>query len=431
MSRLAEQTVVQLLSDKGSLDYLVAEGLDLQLLPSAPLRDVVGWSIDYFATSDYRSAPSIAVLREEWGDTLDDNEVDIEEEPEATIQWAVEALKETFIYTESAKWARSLVTDISSAEHGGRLDALSTHAHHLLGVANGLEPRIYRVGAADGVGQVLRTFEDRAADQQDIRGMRMGFPVLDAYTHGIHAGELGILAAGPKTGKSFYLAFTALKEWQAGRAVILFTLENSISMTWDRIACMAKNVSYSDWQKGISTPGEIESIRAFYAEVLDSQVPFLVSQPPLGRRNFESMVGEARIHRCQSLLVDQLTFVELPDPRKSKTERIGDALHHLKALISSGREPLSCLLAHQINREGVKAADKVGHLEMYHLADSSEVERTADWVFGLYAGRDDKAVRRAKFQVLAARRAELRNWEMRWDVDLGDFQTRNEFVINS
>jgi hypothetical protein len=87
-------------------------------------------------------------------------------------------------------------------------------------------------------------------------------------------------------------------------------------------------------------------------------------------------------------------------------------------------------LAHQINREGVKAADKVGHLEMYHLADSSEVERTADWVFGLYASRADKASKRAKFQVLAARRASNKQWNMRWDVDLGDFGARDEFIID-
>lgn len=431
MSRLAEETVIKCLPDAGALDYLVAEGLDLSLLPTPILRSIAGWSLDYFATSDFRTAPTITVLREEWGDQLDDNEIDLDDEPDATIQWAIETLKESFIYRQSADWAKAFITDVNQAEHGGRRDALATHAQALLEISTSLEPRIYRVDANDGVAGSLRLFDERAANQMEVRGLRMGFPVIDTYTHGIHAGELAILAAGPKTGKSFYLAYTALCEWRAGRSVMLFTLENSIPMTWDRIACMACQVSYADWQKGTNTADEVELVRRFLREVQESTVPFLVAQPPLGRRTFESMIGEARIHRCESVLIDQLTFVEMPDPRKAKTERIGDALHHLKGLISSGRDPLSCMVAHQINRDGVKSADKVGHLEMYHLADSAEVERTADWVFGLYASRDDKAVRRSKFQVLASRRAELRNWNMRWDVDLGDYQARDEFVINN
>lgn len=428
MSRLAEVSLVQHLSTSEGMSYLVREGIDGQLISDEVLRQIVGWAIGYYADSGYRTPPSVAVLRETWGDNLDRKEVDLEEEAEGTIEWAIGELKDAYVFAQSSAWVRELVQDVAGAEPGTRPDVLAEHTQRLLRISNDLDSRVYRQGAVDGVAESIRNFEDRRG-MQEIRGMRMGFDTIDSYTMGLHGGELAILAAGPKTGKSFYLAYAALNEWRAGRHVMLFSLENSLSMTWDRIACMANQVEYRLWQAGQVSDEDLEKIRAWHAEVAGSSTQFIVAQPPPGRRSFESMIGEARVHGMDSVLVDQLTFVEMPDPRKAKTERIGDALHRLKTQITQGHHPIPCLVAHQINREGVKQADRVGYLEMYHLADSAEVERTADWVFGVYASREEKRLRRARFQVLAARRAELRNWDMRWDVNLGDYRTLNEFNI--
>lgn len=429
-ARLAEVALVQHLTSDKSLAYLVREGLDGELIATDSVREIVGFAIDYYAQNGYRTAPTVAVLRHTWGDQLDHHEIDLDEEPEGSIEWAIQELKNSWVYAQGAEWAKGFTMAIANAAHDERVDALAEHAQKLLAISNDLDSRIYRTAAADGVEAALRLYEDRAGTSE-IRGMRLGFDAIDAHCMGIHPGELAILAAGPKTGKSFALAYMALSEWQAGRNVMLFTLENSIPMTWDRIACMATGTSYREWQAGRASEAEIDRMRQWLQALRERDNTFVVSQPPPGRRSFDAMIGEARVHEVDTVLIDQLTFVELPDPRKAKTERIGDALHKLKAQISQGHDPLSCLVAHQVNREGVKSADKVGHLEMYHLADSAEIERTADFVFGVYANRDDKQVNRAKFQILAARRAELRNWHMNWNVNLGVYRARDEFVISN
>jgi replicative DNA helicase len=427
-ARLAEVALVQHLSDDKSMAYLVREGLDGELIATETLREIVGFALAYFAQTGYRTAPTVAVLRDTWGDQLDHHEIDLDDEPEGSIEWAIEELKNSYVFAQASGWAKDFIIGVTNAEHGRRPDALAEHAEKLLRISNDLDSRVYRSAAATGVEAALRLYEDRAGSSE-IRGLRMGFDVIDAHIMGIHPSELAILAAGPKTGKSFALAYMALTEWQHGRNVMLFTLENSIQMTWDRIACMATGSSYRDWQAGQSSEADIMRVRQWLEALRERDNIFIVAQPPPGRRSFDAMIGEARVHRVDSVLIDQLTFVEMPDPRKAKTERIGDALHRLKAQISSGHDPLSCVVAHQINREGVKAADKVGHLEMYHLADSAEIERTADFVFGVYANREDKHVDRAKFQILAARRTELKNWHMTWNINLGTYRARSEFLI--
>lgn len=429
MSRLAEVSLVQHLTTEPGMAYLVKEGIEGHLISDESLREITGWAIGYYAQNGYRTAPSVAVMREVWGDLLDRKEVDLDDEPEGSIEWAIGSLKDSYVYSQSSEWAKQFVMEVANAGPGERPDKLAQHTQKLLLISTALDSRIYRQGMAEGMDAVLRNFEDRQG-AAEIRGMRMGFDPIDAYTMGIHDGELAILAAGPKTGKSFYLAYAALKEWESGRNVMLFSLENSIEMTWERIGCMANGVSYSQWQSGQSSPEDVVRVREWRARADDSGT-FIVAKPPPGRRGFESMIGEARVHEIDSVFIDQLTFVEMPGgDRKAKTEKIGDALHNLKNQLTMGHKPIPCLLAHQINREGVKQADKVGYLEMYHLADSAEVERTADWVFGLYASRDQKLSFVANFQVLAARRAELKNWLMTWNVDAGTYRARHEFTFN-
>jgi hypothetical protein len=76
---------------------------------------------------------------------------------------------------------------------------------------------------------------------------------------------------------------------------------------------------------------------------------------------------------------------------------------------------MSCLLAHQINREGMREAKKNGLLEMWMLAEGSEVERTADWVFSLYASEDERRAQMIKWQTLATRRGSSnRSYRVAW-----------------
>ena len=193
--------------------------------------------------------------------------------------------------------------------------------------------------------------------------------------------------------------------------------------------CFAKEFAFTTVNQTVLT--NQAQIQDFFDRMRSSSVPLWVMQPDLGKRSFETMVADAQVREVDSMIVDQLTFVELGDPRKAKHERIGDALHRLKGTISTGRNPIPCLLAHQVSREGVKSADKSGHLKMYHLAESAEVERTADWVFGLYASRDERIAGLIKWQTLASRRAELQSWELNWMPSSGVVRVRRPLTIGN
>jgi replicative DNA helicase len=212
--------------------------------------------------------------------------------------------------------------------------------------------------------------------------------------------------------------------------VVLYTLENSVEMTLDRIACLATGTNSRDWQRGAVNPDQVEAIKKVIEEMSESDHPLYVIQPPVNKRMVEHFVREAQLLGADSLLIDQLTFITPPDSSIPRTLQIRDITHELKTMISTGRDRMPCLMAHQINREGVKAAAKTGYLEMHHLAESSEVERTADWVFSLYRSKDEVATNMAKFQTLAARREDPRHFQMNWNVGVGLIGVRNQIELD-
>jgi hypothetical protein len=417
MSALGELTLIRHLIDSDSLDVIVREGLDADLLPTAELRKVYTFSLDYYFESGQTKAPSQAVLQTEYGNVLEDNEIDLTEEPEESIEWALDDLRGTFLYNEVASLNKSLAASMAKADSSERVAVVDEFASEFISMSMRSQRRDQFIEFSDGARQVVTGYEARKTTRESVRGMSFGLDMIDQYTHGIHPGELAVVASGPKVGKSYFMCLVALHLYRAGRSVALFSLENPIQTMLDRMACLATAVPSRNWQHGKCTPDEEERVLTWLIEAQQQDNPLWVCQPDLGRRNFESMVHDAIARGAEHLLIDQLTFVELPDPRKPKHERIGDALHMLHTMLSSGRNPLDCLLAHQINREGVKAAAKVGHLEMHHLADGAEVERTSDWVFGLYRSQEEMLTDRAKFQTLAARRDAPRHFQMIWNID--------------
>lgn len=418
MSALGEITLIRHLVDADALSVIVREGLSEDLLPTEALRKVYLFSLDYYFDSGQSKAPSEAVLRTEYGDILDDNEIDLSEEPDESIEWALDALRGTHVYNAVADANKKLAADMAKADSAERLEVLDYYTDEFIKLGMAVQRRDQFTHFAESAPHILSGYDARKLTRDGVRGMSFGLDMLDAYTHGIHPGELAVLASGPKVGKSYFMCWVALHLFRQDKPVALFSLENPVQIMLDRMACLAAMVPSRAWQHGTCSSDEEERVRHFLKEIEAKDNPLWVCQPDLGRRSFESMLHDAVGRGADNLLIDQMSFVELEETsRKPKTERIGDALHRLHAMLSTGRHPMPCLLANQISRDGVKAAAKVGYLEMHHLADSAELERTADWVFGLYRSQEERVTDRAKFQTLAARREDPKHFQMVWNID--------------
>jgi hypothetical protein len=63
---------------------------------------------------------------------------------------------------------------------------------------------------------------------------------------------------------------------------------------------------------------------------------------------------------------------------------------------------------------------------MWHLAESAEVERTADWVFGLWQSDMMRQGAVAYLQTLASRRADIVHWQLGWEPWIGYIECQGD-----
>lgn len=430
MATQYERAFIQHLTITESLAKVVEDGLPEAALADDGLRQIYGFALAYWRDDHFGGqAPSGSALRTHFGNILAEHDIDPDLDPEDSLAWALDAIRGAYIDRRWQGWVRDFATDMSGADLLAKPEVLTDALGQLMQLQTALTRRTEQVDVRTGMSDRIADYTVRAQQRQtaQLQGVQFGMPLVDNHTGWLRPGELAVLAAGPKTGKSFFLLYSALAHWRNGGTPVLFTLENSVEMTQDRLACMALGIDARRWNRGECTDDEMQRIRTWVDEVLlPADNPFWVLQPEPGKRTVELMVRQARV-LGDALYVDQLTFVDVPKASEKSPRHIQvrDILHDLKALIASGQR-LPCVLAHQINREGVKAAEKTGRLEMYHLAESSEVERTADWVFGLWQGPSLREAGRAYLQMLAARREDLVDWEMVWRPHFGQVAVRSQ-----
>jgi hypothetical protein len=433
MSAIAERALVRMLTDNQSLVVLSRDGIETDILPTEEIREVVQWALDY--RSEGGRAPTRAALKDRFEDVLNDNEIDLDEEVEETLEWVLTKLHSSFAHRTTNRWTRELATDIAEAPDEDKVDVLAAKAAELASIVQMLAPRRSQIDMRRGGKSLLEDYHRVVASGGLPEGLLFGLPEIDNYTRGIHDGELAMVAAPSKMGKSFVLDFTAVEEWQRGRIAALFTLENSIPMTMQRMACKALNISLSGLAHGTLDDEDVAKVEWWVNDVLvKSEVPLHIFNPPPSMRTPQAMVQQARAVGADSIILDQLTFMEaVARPggrsRESQSEEVGRILHDLKALISTGRWQIPCLTAHQMNREGTELAEKTGKLVMTKMANSSETERTIDWGFGLYASHDQRVTNRMEWQTMAARRAEeYINFELNWHIDVGRWSVRRQIA---
>ena len=443
MSRLGERTLFRLLLDKEQLDILAMEGLESKFLPTADLRPIYEWAIDYYHSGGRKFPLTAEILKAQdypdnrgksMYDVLAEYEIIVDEilsEEDPHMDFALEDLKASYVSKELNTWARDAVPTVGAAIGKEKQAVLAAEATKLIGISLDLESRQTRVDLRESGLDILDSFTDRQENNEAHKGIHFGLPEVDEHSYGIHEGELAVMAAWTKVGKSFMLDRVALKEWEAGKTVSLFTLENSIEMTRDRILCLATGIDPDRWSRGKSLDREVESAFEWIQKFEKADNPLYILQPDKSERTAEQIVLKARLLGTESLIIDQLTFMESPNERISRDQQIRESVHTLKSMINSTKDRMPCLLAHQVNRVGYERALDKGYHASYDMAEGAEVERTADWVFSMFQSPEMLQTNKIILQILGSRRSPIKNWEMVWVPQVGSMRILNEYDLPS
>jgi archaellum biogenesis ATPase FlaH len=434
---IAERSVFELLTDVSSLESLVLEGFKSKFLPTADIRFIFDWAIEQYALTGNVYAPTAAMFegamasghKKSLAEVLKDYDIDIHEVSDQPVEWCIQELKANWVRKTALGRVQDLGTELNESMAGGMIETFNAGVAELIAMSLELESRRTSHEMVANADDIIDRYLARAANP-GFKGMSLGIDELDAYTNGIDYGELAVLAGAEKSGKSWVADRIALKELERGRSVCLVSLENGMDMTIDRIACIATGIDPTRFKAGTLTPAEFEAVDTWKNEdfkPLENELWIL--RPQAGERTAEDIISKARTRKVDSLIIDQLLWMEDVDERPPLNQRIRKRMTTIHTMIESNTHPMPCLLVHQVNRTGIEAAKKAGRLWPNDMAEGHAVEQTADWVFSLWQSEDMKVANMLLMQTLVARRAAQKNWDIYYDMAGGIMRFMNETSV--
>lgn len=226
----------------------------------------------------------------------------------------------------------------------------------------------------------LKALDERLSGVVSPVGLTFGVGDFDRLSYGMKPSELIVLAARPAMGKSALALQAARLNAEAGKRVVVFSLEMDVGELFDRMLCQAARFPadhYADPSKserdfGVLAPA-VQSLRDADLHCFDTVF------------DIEGIVSKCRsLHQAKPVdlvVVDYLQLVGSKGrPNPNRSIEVGEYSRALKMLAMSMGCPV--LLLSQLNRNVETRPDK--RPLMADLRESGSVEQDANKIVMLY-----------------------------------------------
>ena len=248
----------------------------------------------------------------------------------------------------------------------------------------------------DSIDAAVELMESAQKRGGEMVGVPTGFQKLDEMTHGLHPGQLIILAARPAVGKSTLaldiarnasinhnkpVIFFSLEMGRAEIAMRLLSAESRIYLQ----AMRKGNLSDNDWSRIASVRGQINSAPLY----IDDSPNMTLVEIRAKCRRLAKRVG------LEMIVIDYIQLMTSGKKVESRQQEVSEFSRALKLLAKELGVPVIAIS--QLNRNSERSENKKP--ELSHLRESGSLEQDADVVVLLH--RDDIAKREEERDGLA------------------------------
>lgn len=402
-----ERATLQILVEREQLREVWDRGLRGEFFNDVLNRACFEFILSYWLDSSMESAPTKAVIGYEFPG------ITFEEEPvEETASWLVEKLKERYARNQVQELVRTAAKQSGSGEVHESIKTLYQGSWDVL---QSVIPRVGRSDLSQNVMERRQRYLERSQRPDGLRGAPTGFIEIDEHTSGTMPGEVAVVGGYAKTGKSWFLANSAVEARRAGFTPYLATMELSVPEFEDRVDAKISGISYQKIQRGQMDFDDIRILSEAQDEFAQLG-SFFMERPPTGERTVQYLVNRARDLGADYLLIDQLSFIEAKrDYRDNKRLEVGEKISDLKIEASQdSSRAIPVLIASQLNRDA--KTQRKGRGGMENLAESGFIEQAVDIAYGLSQSTEMRANRSMVCDIMGARRTAPGSWLLQWDL---------------
>lgn len=263
-------------------------------------------------------------------------------------------------------------------------------------LVNQAQSDVYAVSKA-GVGEdyvpLFDSIEDAIFEMEkaqkrggEMVGVPTGFQELDDMTHGLHPGQLVILAARPAVGKStLALDIARNAAIKHNKPVIFFSLEMGRAEIAMRMLSAESRIYLQNMRKGTLSDNDWSRIASVRGEI--NSAPLYIDDSP----NMTLVEIRAKCRRLaqrvglQMIVIDYIQLMTSGKKVESRQQEVSEFSRALKLLAKELEVPVIAIS--QLNRNSEKSENKKP--ELSHLRESGSLEQDADVVVLLH--REDIA----------------------------------------
>jgi replicative DNA helicase len=216
---------------------------------------------------------------------------------------------------------------------------------------------------------------------EGMTGVPTGFYELDELTHGLHPGQMIVIAARPAVGKStFALDFARSAAIKNNLATVMFSLEmgrNEIAM---RLLSAEATIGLQDLRKGTIKDEQWSKIATTMGRM--NEAPLFIDDSP----NMSLMEIRAKCRRLKQqhdlklVILDYLQLMSSGKKVESRQQEVSEFSRALKLLAKELQVPVIALS--QLNRGSEQRQDKRPMVS--DLRESGSIEQDADMVILLH-----------------------------------------------
>ena len=237
------------------------------------------------------------------------------------------------------------------------------------------------VGLSDSLEDAIREIESAQNRGGDMTGIPTGFTDIDAYTHGLHPGQLIIVAARPAVGKStFALDIARHAAVKHKKATIFFSLEMGRAEIAMRMLSAESSIYLQSMRKGTVTEADWAKLASVRGSINDA--PLFIDDSP----NMSLVEIRAKCRRLaqqvdlKMVVIDYIQLMSSGKKVESRQQEVSEFSRALKLLAKELQIPVVALS--QLNRQAEQSKDK--RPEISHLRESGSLEQDADVVVLLH-----------------------------------------------
>lgn len=211
----------------------------------------------------------------------------------------------------------------------------------------------------------------------ELVGVPTGLTELDQLTHGLHPGQMVVVAARPAVGKSTLgLDIARSASIKHGLTSVIFSLEMSRNEITMRMLAAEARVTMTAMRNGTMTEDDWSRLARRMGEISEAPL-FIDDSPNMNMMEIRSKCRRLKQqHDLKLVVIDYLQLMSSGKKVESRQQEVSEFSRQLKLLAKELEVPVIAIS--QLNRSPEQRADKKPMLS--DLRESGSIEQDADLV---------------------------------------------------